>query len=105
MLRQEFLLYGIEGHIFFPPTMFTKGYEEENKVKPKLTLKIEEGDDGLTAEQAAEILFKGILVLFSGFYCLRRADVSLRFVIFRGAEGQLPDHRKHHHRPVPGILP
>lgn len=61
MLRQEFLLYGIEVHIFFPPTMFTKGYEEENKLKPKLTLKIEEGDDGLTAEQAADILFKGRL--------------------------------------------
>ncbi|EIM82429.1 oxidoreductase [Stereum hirsutum FP-91666 SS1] len=60
MLRQEFLLYGIDVHIFFPPTMFTKGYEEENKLKPKLTLKIEEGDDGLTAEQAADILFKGV---------------------------------------------
>lgn len=64
MLRQEFLLYGIEVHIFFPPTMFTKGYEEENKLKPKLTLKIEEGDDGLTAEQAADILFKGALLGF-----------------------------------------
>lgn len=59
MLRQEFLLYGIDVHIFFPPTMYTKGYENENKTKPKLTLKIEEGDEGLTAEQAADALFKG----------------------------------------------
>ncbi|KAI0049047.1 oxidoreductase [Auriscalpium vulgare] len=52
-LRCEFLLYGIDIHIFFPPTMFTPSYEEENKIKPALTKKIEEADGGLTAEQAA----------------------------------------------------
>lgn len=39
--------------------MFTPGYEEENKVKPELTLKIEESDGGLTAEKAAEGLYEG----------------------------------------------
>jgi len=53
------LLYGIDVHIFFPPTMYTPGYEEENKLKPKITLKIEETDDGLTPDLAALRLFKG----------------------------------------------
>jgi 3-dehydrosphinganine reductase len=58
-LRNEFVLYDIDVHIFFPPTMYTPGYEEENKTKPKITLKIEEDDKGLTADQAADALLKG----------------------------------------------
>ena len=34
--------------------MFSPGYEEENKTKPALTLKLEESDGGLTPEKAAE---------------------------------------------------
>jgi len=59
-LRSELLLYGISTHIFFPSTMYTPGYEEENKTKPSITLQIESTDGGLTAEQAAESLFKGV---------------------------------------------
>ncbi|EIN05672.1 oxidoreductase [Punctularia strigosozonata HHB-11173 SS5] len=59
-LRNEFVLYDIDVHIFFPPTMYTPGYEEENKTKPKITLKIEEDDSGLTPEQAADALLKGV---------------------------------------------
>jgi 3-dehydrosphinganine reductase len=58
-LRPELLLYGIDVHCFFPPTMYTPGYDEENKSKPALTLDIEKDDTGLTAEQAAEGLLKG----------------------------------------------
>lgn len=47
-------------HIFFPNTMYTSGYEEENKTKPLITKKIEEGDDGITADQAATSLFRGL---------------------------------------------
>ena len=54
------MLYGVDVHIFFPPTMFTPGYEEENKTKPRIVKKIESTDDGLTAEQAALALFKGV---------------------------------------------
>lgn len=39
--------------------MFSPGYEEENKTKPALTLKIEESDGGLTTEKAAEGLYEG----------------------------------------------
>lgn len=59
-LRSELLLYSISVHIFFPGTMFTPGFTEEKKTKPKITLKIEESDTGLTAEQAADGLFRGM---------------------------------------------
>ena len=65
------MLYGIDVHIFFPPTMFTPGLEEENKTKPKITLDIEAADDGLTAEQAALGLFKG-----TRDHCLRTSTPS-----------------------------
>lgn len=54
------ILYGIDIHIYFPPTMYTPGYEEENKIKPKITLKIEETDAGITPDQAAMALIQGV---------------------------------------------
>jgi len=59
-LRQELLLYSIDVQIYMPVTMYTPGYEEENKTKPQLTLKIEESDGGLTPEKAAEGLYEGV---------------------------------------------
>jgi len=59
-LRQELLLYSIDVQIYMPVTMYTPGYEEENKTKPQLTLKIEESDAGLTPERAAEGLYEGV---------------------------------------------
>jgi hypothetical protein len=58
-LRSELLLYSVSVHIFFPGTIFSPGYTQENKTKPKITLKIEETDGGLTPEQAADGLFCG----------------------------------------------
>lgn len=58
-LQSEFMLYDIDIHIFFPPTMFTPGYEEENKTKPPLVLDIESTDDGITPEAAAHALVHG----------------------------------------------
>ena len=58
-LRSELQLYNIDAQIFFPCTMFTPGYEEENKTKPRITLKLEEDDAGLTAEQAAQAMLTG----------------------------------------------
>lgn len=45
-LRSELLVYGISVHIAFPATIFTPGLDEENKIKPKITLKVEESDGG-----------------------------------------------------------
>jgi len=58
-LRSELLLYGIDVHVFFPPTMYTPGFDEENKTKPAITRKIESTDEGLTPEQAAAGLLAG----------------------------------------------
>ncbi|KAI0712585.1 oxidoreductase [Earliella scabrosa] len=59
-LHSEYMLYGIDVHIAFPGTMFTRGLEEENQVKPQITLKIEETDDGATPEYVANIILKGV---------------------------------------------
>ena len=59
-LRSELLLYSVSVHIFFPGTIFSPGLTQENKLKPKITLKIEEADDGLTPELAAEGLLHGM---------------------------------------------
>jgi 3-dehydrosphinganine reductase len=58
-LASECQLYDISVHIFFPCTMETPGYEEEEKLKPEITKKIEETDDGLTPEQAAAAMYRG----------------------------------------------
>ncbi|PCH41091.1 oxidoreductase [Wolfiporia cocos MD-104 SS10] len=59
-LHSEFTLYGIDVHICFPGTIYTPGYEEENRIKPKVTLKIEESDSGATPEVVAEGLLCGV---------------------------------------------
>ncbi|KAH9899919.1 oxidoreductase [Cubamyces lactineus] len=59
-LQSEFLLYDIDVHIAFPGTIYSPGYEAENKVKPKVTLKIEETDSGSTPEYVAESILKGV---------------------------------------------
>ena len=61
-LRSELLLYSISVHIFFPGTIYSPGYIEENKIKPKITLQIEEGDTGATPEQSARTLLRGLPV-------------------------------------------
>ncbi|KAJ7301166.1 oxidoreductase [Mycena albidolilacea] len=59
-LQSEFMLYDIDVHIFFPPTMFTPGYDEENKTKPQITKDIESTDEGITADAAAKALLQGV---------------------------------------------
>ncbi|KAF9001245.1 oxidoreductase [Hymenopellis radicata] len=59
-LRSELQLYDISVHIFFPGTIYSPGLEEENKTKPKITLKIEEDDTGMTPDQCAAGLLAGV---------------------------------------------
>ncbi|KAJ6577430.1 oxidoreductase [Mycena capillaripes] len=59
-LQSEFMLYDIDIHIFFPPAMFTPGFDEENKTKPPIVREIESTDDGLTPDAAARALVQGI---------------------------------------------
>ncbi|KAK2466259.1 hypothetical protein APHAL10511_001901 [Amanita phalloides] len=59
-LRSELSLYSISVHIFFPGTIYSPGYVEENKTKPRITIKIEEGDEGMTPDQSARKLLQGV---------------------------------------------
>ncbi|KAJ7167368.1 oxidoreductase [Mycena crocata] len=59
-LRSELLLYNIGVHIFFPATILSPGYVEENKTKPKITLKIEETDAGMQPDKVAAALLRGV---------------------------------------------
>ncbi|KAG8806417.1 3-dehydrosphinganine reductase [Serendipita sp. 399] len=59
-LRSELALYNIDVQLFVPCTMYTEGYENENKTKPEITLQIESTDEGLTADQAALHMLKGM---------------------------------------------
>jgi 3-dehydrosphinganine reductase len=59
------MLYDIKVHVFMAPTMYTPGYEEEMKTKPEITKKIEESDDGLTSEQAANAMLGGTPIIYA----------------------------------------
>lgn len=53
-------MYGIDVHIAFPGTIFSPGFVEENKVKPKITLKLEETDVGSAPEAVAAHVLRGV---------------------------------------------
>ena len=59
-LHSEFMLYGIDVHVAFPGTMYTKGLQEENECKPKITRKLEETDGGATPEVVAKTILRGM---------------------------------------------
>ena len=63
-LAQELLLYAhhtpIETHCVFPGTIFSPGYEREQLLKPGITKKLEESDDGQSAAEAARSTLKGL---------------------------------------------
>lgn len=81
-----------------PVTMFSPGYEEENKTKPALVLKVEESDGGLSPEKAAEGLYEGTVP--ASF--LTRAD---RKNIYRREKGRISHHRYVHRKFVPNEHP
>lgn len=47
-------------HTVFPGTIFSPSYVEENKIKPAITKKLEEGDDGQTEDQVAAVSIKAL---------------------------------------------
>jgi len=107
-LHSELMLYGIDTHIFFPPTMYTPGFEEENKTKPAITRAIESTDEGLTADQAAAGLLAGVekghahitadlitsLFRASTRGCAPRSNAALDFVLDLVALAAIPIWRR-----------
>ncbi|KAL8916229.1 MAG: hypothetical protein Q9208_008627 [Pyrenodesmia sp. 3 TL-2023] len=66
-LSQELLFYpptstrpAVIPHCIFPATILTQAYVEENKIKPCVTLKLEEDDKGQTPEEVAEASVRGL---------------------------------------------
>ncbi|KAL9008424.1 MAG: hypothetical protein Q9173_006448 [Seirophora scorigena] len=64
-LSQELLLYpptptrpAVIPHCIFPATIFGQGYDEENRMKPAVTLKLEEDDKGQAPEEVTEVKTK-----------------------------------------------
>ncbi|KAM5544647.1 hypothetical protein V8D89_001545 [Ganoderma adspersum] len=59
-LRSELQVYDIDVHVAFPATICSPGLDEENAVKPKITLKIEEADRGSPPEDIALGILRGV---------------------------------------------
>jgi 3-dehydrosphinganine reductase len=59
-LRADLLLYDIKVHLFLPATILSPGLENENKTKPAITKKLEEGDTPATPEECAKAMLKGL---------------------------------------------
>ncbi|KAH8119658.1 oxidoreductase [Phellopilus nigrolimitatus] len=59
-LRSEGILYGIDVHIFFAPTMDSPGLQEEMKTKPQLTAAFEADDTVLSCDEAAAVMLSAV---------------------------------------------
>lgn len=58
-LRNELQLYGISVHLFLPATIYSPGFENEQRLKPEVTKKIEGPDEGKSPDAVAEEMLKG----------------------------------------------
>ncbi|KAJ9111701.1 hypothetical protein QFC19_001061 [Naganishia cerealis] len=58
-LRSEYLLYDIHVHLYLPAGILSPNYEVENRTKPAITSKIEEGDTPMTPEDCVKCLITG----------------------------------------------
>ena len=61
-LRSEFFLYDIDVHICFICSTQTPGFEEEQKLKPAVTKKLEEADSILSTDEVVSKILKGALM-------------------------------------------
>ncbi|KAH8828168.1 oxidoreductase [Flagelloscypha sp. PMI_526] len=59
-LRSELLLYSTWVHVYFPPRLLSPGFKESEKIKPYITRKIEEVDQGMRVREAAEGFLYGV---------------------------------------------
>jgi 3-dehydrosphinganine reductase len=59
-IRHEFLMYGIDVHLYLPGNMMSPGFDKENETKPKVTAEIEGTVEAISTDEAALTLIKGI---------------------------------------------
>ncbi|KAJ9107233.1 hypothetical protein QFC20_003768 [Naganishia adeliensis] len=57
---KEYLLYNIDVHLYLPAGILSPNYEVENRTKPDITKKIEEGDTPMTPEDCVKCLIDGL---------------------------------------------
>ncbi|KAF9016451.1 hypothetical protein BDZ89DRAFT_1141450 [Hymenopellis radicata] len=86
--------------------MFAASYEEENMSKPAITQEIEGADDGQTADQAAQAMWRGleratrtfpIVDAFLDWVSFRRLDIRTRVesVCRSKVKAHAKDHEKY----------
>ncbi|KAJ7851035.1 oxidoreductase [Mycena olivaceomarginata] len=60
-LQSELMLYpGLSVHIYFPGSILTPGFEDEQRDKPKLTKEIDDPGSAITPDVAARAFLKGV---------------------------------------------
>ncbi|EIW65651.1 hypothetical protein TREMEDRAFT_70510 [Tremella mesenterica DSM 1558] len=59
-LRSEMLLHNVDIHIYMSAGIDSPGFVEENKTKPEITKKIEEGDSPISPEECSRLLIRGL---------------------------------------------
>lgn len=58
-LRNELQLYGISVHLFLPATIHSPGFENEQRLKPEVTKRIEGPDEGMSPDDVAREMLRG----------------------------------------------
>lgn len=86
-LRSEFVLYGIAVQCYFPATILSPGFDEEQKTKPQITKDIEGADDQKTPAQCAACLVRGVE---RGHFCITDGLVGTLLRVSSG--GSAPGH-------------
>ncbi|KAJ3057491.1 3-dehydrosphinganine reductase [Rhizophlyctis rosea] len=82
-IRTELMPYSVDVHQYLPANMATAGFEEEEKLKPKITAQIEGAGNMQAPEVAAKWLLAGVV---NGRYCIANdAIVELARVSVNGA--------------------
>ncbi|BGP56917.1 hypothetical protein JCM8202_000872 [Rhodotorula sphaerocarpa] len=59
-LRNELQLYGISVHLFLPATIHSPGFENEQRLKPEVTKRIEGPDEGMSPDDVAREMLRGL---------------------------------------------
>lgn len=60
-LRHELVRSNVHVSVFLPGSFDSPGYEQEEKIKPKITKKVEEMDQVISASKCAKLLLDGVL--------------------------------------------
>lgn len=92
-LRSEFQLYDINVHLYLPAGILSPNYEVENRTKPDITKKIEEGDAPMTPDECVKCLMTGMPSSIH-HSVLTLADPLHLFWVYRSATRILSNYKR-----------